>query len=358
VVTTLQSPPRPQPADPDGSTLVGGRLPGWAPVASAGVALAATAGLAMVSPLSGVAGTAVVTAIVFLVLQTAWSYRVEGRRRATDRFATTLVYASFLLAIVPLVWILAAVVIEGLQQFNLAFLTNDMRGVTPRREGGGVLHGIVGTLQQVGLAALVAVPIAVLTAIYLVEYANRSKLSRFVSFFVDVMTGIPSIVSGLFIYTFWILIMGFPQAGLAGAMALSILMIPVVVRSTEEMLKLVPRDLREASYALGVPKWRTILKIVLPTALAGIVTGIMLGLARVMGETAPLLLTTFYSSSLNTNPTNGPQASIPFFIWDQVQSGTPASVQRAWAGALTLILLVMILNLLARLIARRTRVRA
>lgn len=155
--------------------------------------------------------------------------------------------------------------------------------------GGGIYHAIVGTLEQVGLATLMAVPIGLLTAVYLVEYGT-GKLAKAVTFFVDVMTGIPSIVAGLFIFSFWIMILGFQPSGFAGALALAILMMPVVVRSTEEMLKLVPNELREASLALGVPKWRTILKVVLPTSVGGITTGVMLAVARVAGETAPVLL--------------------------------------------------------------------
>ncbi|MGB3013006.1 MAG: phosphate ABC transporter permease PstA, partial [Candidatus Nanopelagicales bacterium] len=188
---------------------------------------------------------------------------------------------------------------------------------------------------------------------YLVEY-GRGKLATLVTFFVDVMTGVPSIVAGLFIYTFWVLTFGFERSGFAASLALTILMIPVIVRSTEEMLKIVPNDLREASYALGVPKWKTIVRIVIPTAFGGIVTGVMLSIARVAGETAPLLLTTFLSQSMNPNLFTGAQASVPTFIWDQISSGTPASIDRAWAGALVLIIVVVMFYALARLVAKLT----
>ena len=173
-----------------------------------------------------------------------------------------------------------------------------------RTPTGGIYHAIVGTVQQVGIATLIAVPLALLAAIYLVEY-GRGRLAKTISFFVDVMTGLPSIVAGLFIYTLCILTLGGSFAGIYGALALAILMLPVVVRSTEEMLKLVPNELRESSYALGVARWRTILKIVVPTALPGIMTGIMLGVARVTGETAPLLLTTFFTTSHQHQPVRG-----------------------------------------------------
>ncbi len=230
-----------------------------------------------------------------------------------------------------------------------------MRNVDSRLPGGGVYHALIGTIEQVGIAAAIGVPIGILVAIYLVEYGRGGGLARAISFFVDVMTGVPSIVAGLFVYTGFVLTLGFQRSGFAASLALSILMIPVVVRSTEEMLKLVPNELRESSYALGVAKYRTILRIVIPTALGGIITGSMLAIARVAGETAPLLLTTFLSQSINPNPFADPQASIPTFVWDQISSGTNASIARAWAGALTLILLVMGLSGIARLIAYYSR---
>lgn len=289
--------------------------------------------------------------LFFVIGVTAASWRVEDRRRATDRLATSLVYSAFVVAIVPLVSILGYTLKEGLDELSPYFLGHSMRGVGPRDDTGGIYHAIVGTLEQVGLAALIAVPIGLLTAIYLVEY-GRGRLARAITFFVDVMTGIPSIVAGLFIYSFWILVLGFSASGFAGSLALFILMLPTVVRSAEEMLKLVPNELREASLALGVPKWRTILKVVLPTAIGGIITGVMLAIARVIGETAPLLLLVGTAQSINTNPFDGWQSSIPLFVFEQNHAGNQFSPARAWAGALTLIIIVMVLNLAARLIAR------
>lgn len=338
-------------------SLVGATLPRWAPAATAAASVALAVLVGRLTPVSGVAGTALVGVLLFVVLQTAWSFLVEGRRHAVDRLATTWIYSTFVAAITPLVWILGSVLVKGLEAFSLYFLTHSMRNVSPRAEGGGVYHAMIGTIEQVAIASLIGVPIGVLVGVYLVEYGARGRLARLVSFFVDVMTGVPSIVAGLFVYTGFVLTLGFERSGFAGSLALAILMIPVVVRSTEEMLKLVPNELREASYALGVPKYRTILRIVVPTALNGIITGALLAVARVTGETAPLLLTTFLSQSINNNPFEGPQASLPTFIWDQIASGTNASVARAWAGALTLILLVMLLNLAARLLARLHRVR-
>ena len=275
------------------------------------------------------------------------------RRRATDKFATSLVWLSALVAIVPLVSILVVVVERGFAAINAEFFTGTMRNISPRREGGGILHALIGTIEQVGVATLIAVPLGLLVAIYLVEYGARGKLATAVSFFVDVMTGVPSIVAGLFIYTCFILTFGFDRSGFAAALSLPILMLPVVVRTAEEMLKLVPNDLREASYALGVPKWITILRIVIPTALSGIITGVMLAVARVAGETAPLLLTTFMTQSINWDVFHGPQAAIPTFVWDQIANGTEVSMDRAWAGALFLIVLVATIYIAARLLAAK-----
>ena len=333
------------------------RLPRWTPIATGATAIAGAILLALTTAIGGRAGTAIVAFLLFLALQTFVSFRIEGRRYAVDRLAATFLLSAVIAALVPLISILLTVAVRGLRAFDLGFLSSTMRNVSPRREGGGILHALIGTIEQVAIAAAIGVPLGILAAVYLVEYGNRSRLARTVSFFVDVMTGIPSIVAGLFVYTALILTLGLQRSGFAAAISLAILMIPVVVRSTEEMLRLVPNELREASYALGVPKYLTIRRIVIPTASSGIITGAMLAIARVTGETAPLLLTTFFTQSTNLNPFNGPQASLPTFVWDQIGSGTTASVDRAWAGAMVLILLVMILNLSARLIARASRVK-
>ncbi|MFC6880119.1 MULTISPECIES: phosphate ABC transporter permease PstA [Actinomadura] len=278
---------------------------------------------------------------------------VSFGRKAKDRTVQALVYLAFLLALIPLVSVLWTVVKNGAGRFDGVFFGHSMNGVAGKDAGGGAYHAILGTLEQVLITTAIAVPIAVLTAVYLVEYGAGGRLARVISFFVDVMTGIPSIVAGLFVLALWLLALGFSFSGFAGALALTILMIPTVVRATEEMLKLVPNDLREASYALGVPRWRTICFVVLPTALPGIITGIMLAVARVMGETAPLLLTIFVTKAINTNPFAEPQASLPTFIWDQAADPNQNSIDRAWAGALVLILIIMLLNLAARFVARR-----
>ncbi|MEV7968876.1 phosphate ABC transporter permease PstA [Sphaerisporangium sp. NPDC088356] len=276
---------------------------------------------------------------------------VSFNRRLKNHIVQGLVWLAFILAVIPLISVVWLVVKNGLARFDTEFLTHSMRNIGARDAGGGAYHAILGTLEQVALATLISVPVGLLTAIYLVEYGQGRRLARSISFFVDVMTGIPSVVAGLFVLAFWVLVLGLGYSGFAGALALSILMMPTVVRSTEEMLRLVPNELREASYALGVPKWKTILRIVLPTAFTGIVTGIMLSIARVAGETAPLLLTVFITDSINTDPFTGPQMGLPLYIFDQMGRPNDTAIDRAWAGALTLILFVMLLNLAARLIA-------
>jgi phosphate transport system permease protein len=346
-------------------SLRGRRLPRYAlPVFGAGAVLI-TLLLWATTGFAGRAGFVVFAVLLFMVLQTAISFGVEGRRQAVDRLFTTLVTVAFLLAAAPLVLIIWYTVKEGAGALSGTFLTHSMFRVNPESPGGGIYHAIVGTLIQSALATVIAAPLGVLAAVYLVEYGGRRRFARAVSFFVDVMTGVPSIVAGLFIYAFWILALGFQKSGFAGSLALLILMLPVIIRSSEEMLKLVPNDLREAAYALGVPKWRTILRVVLPTALGGIVTGIMLGVARIMGETAPLLLLVGINQRIEFNPFAGtaeqvPQESLPTFIFEQFQlaAGNTGSepFQRAWGAALVLIIIIGLLSALARLLARFARV--
>jgi phosphate transport system permease protein len=338
------------------SELVGARLPSWAPYGSGVAAVGLAVLLRTLLDWTGWATATVAAAVLYVVVLTVWSVSVEGRRRAKNRFASTLIYASFIAAIVPLVLILTYIGIKGFSVFSADFFLRSMNGVTSRMDGGGLYHALIGTLEQVAIAAIIALPIGVLTAIYLVEY-GRGTFARTVTFFVDVMTGVPSIVAGLFVYTFLLLGFGLRPFGAAGAIALAILMIPVSVRASEEMLKLVPRDLRDASYALGVPKWRTIVKVVVPTAMSGLITSSLLAIARVAGETAPLILLTGYTASINFNPFSGDQATLPMMVWDQLgkRSGTTSNdltEARAWGAALTLVLLVLILNIGARLLAR------
>jgi phosphate transport system permease protein len=297
---------------------------------------------------------AVVGIIFFTLGLFGLAARVEGRRRAVDRLATILVTLAFFIALTPLISLIITVVSKGAVRFDVDFFTLSMRNVVG--EGGGAAHAIIGTLIMTLAASIISVPIGLLTSIYIVEYGTGKRLTKWITFFVDVMTGIPSIVAGLFAYALFEILLGpGTRVGISGSAALAVLIIPIVVRSSEEMLRLVPNELREAAYALGVPKWLTILKVVLPTSIAGITTGIMLAIARVMGETAPLLVAAGFSNDFNFNIFEGRMQSLPNFVYYSyiAQGSVPeAYLNRAWAGALTLILIVMVLNLGARLIAR------
>ncbi|MFD9006806.1 phosphate ABC transporter permease PstA [Streptomyces sp. NPDC059582] len=334
------------------STLRGASLPKWSPWAIAGGSVVLAAVIGLVAGLDSRVQWGVIAALLFVFGTYVIAARVEGRRQAKDRIATSLVWVAFILAVIPLVSLIWVTVQRGVKVLDVYFLTHSMGVVADSEPGGGIYHAILGSLEQVGLATVIGAPIGVLTAIYLVEY-GRGNLARTVTFFVDVMTGIPSIVAGLFILSL-MLMFDMQPFGFAGSLALAILMMPVVVRSTEEMLKLVPNELREASLALGIPKWRTILKVVLPTAIGGITTGIMLSVARIAGETAPVLLLVFGNPFINANPFEGAQASLPLYIYQQYSqsAGSSAAYDRAWAASLTLIAFVMILNLVARGIAR------
>lgn len=334
------------------------RLPSWAPALVLVLALAAAGLPAMLLGWSLV-GWLALALVLLLVLLPAWSAAVENRRAALDRLMTALVWSAFGVAVIPLVWVVWTVVGNGLPAIDAEFLTASMRNVVGER--GGIYHALMGTLLVTAAAAAISVPVGILAAIHLVEYGGGSRLARWITFLVDVMTGIPSIVAGLFALALFVLVLG-PEVrmGLGGSVALSLLMIPIVVRSTEEMLRLVPADLREASYALGVPKWRTITRVVLPTAMGGIITGVTLAIARVIGETAPLLVIAGKSDSLNLNLLHERMTTLPVYIYYSfTQPGVPPvgsteapGIERAWGAALVLIVIVMVLNLLARALGR------
>lgn len=340
-------------------SLTSGKLPKWAPWALLLASLVVSFvvfGLASIGEELAdfnIVGASIVGILLYMVLITTISAIAESRRKAIDRLMTALVATAFLIALMPLISLLWTVVANGLSRFDAEFFSFSMRNVVG--EGGGIVHAIWGTVLITLTAAVISVPVGLMTSIYLVEY-GRGKLAKGITFFVDVMTGIPSIVAGLFIYAvFSMLIRPGISMGIMGALALAVLMTPVVVRGSEELLRIVPNELREAAYALGVPKWLTILKVVLPTSIAGIMTSVMLAISRVIGETAPLLLTAGFTMSMNTNIFNGQMMTLPVFAYNQyMNQGTnpAAALDRAWASALTLILIVMVLNLLARLIAK------
>lgn len=327
-----------------------------------------------------VIGFVLIAAVLFIISMYVITYILEERLKAVDEFWKHLIWGAFFVALIPLISVIWSVIAQGLPTLisNPGLLTSDMQGVVgsddiaTQEEGaplqGGILHGLVGTLMITVLASIISIPVGLFASVYLTEYANKNVFSKAIRFFVDVMTGIPSIVAGLFAFAGLTLVAELtlgssPQAlqsvktGLAAAIALSVLMIPVVVRSTEEMLQVVPDELREASYALGVRKWRTITKVVLPTAMSGIASGVTLAIARVTGETAPILVTAGYAASTNWNPFSEWMTALPVFIYRQLVNPTaPAagdpSTARAWASALVLIVIVMGLNLGARAIAK------
>ncbi|MEU7630864.1 phosphate ABC transporter permease PstA [Nocardia sp. NPDC049220] len=277
---------------------------------------------------------------------------VSMARRMRNNLATGLVWLSFGIALVPLGWVLIMVVSKGFHAVVRAnWWQNSMKGVLPNQFAGGVYHAIYGTIVQSLVATVIAVPLGIMAAVYLVEY-GRGLLAKTTTFMVDILAGVPSIVAALFIFALWIATLGFPQSSLAVSLALVLLMLPVVVRSTEEMLKLVPDELREASYALGIPKWRTILRIVVPTALPGMISGILLAIARVMGETAPVLVLVGYSKSINTNIFDGNMASLPLLIYQELANPEAAGRERVWGAALTLILIIAFLYLAAAVLNR------
>ena len=322
------------------SALTKGQLPKYAPYAV--LVLALVIGAAILALIGFNAfGWGIVSAILFAAGLVGWSAAVEGSRRAKDRLATCLVVGSFLVALLPLISVIWTVLVNGLPGLlDPGFLTTSMNGVTGAfdnksvEEGapviGGIYHAILGTIQITLLATVISVPVGLLTAVYLVEYGEDRPLARAITFFVDVMTGIPSIVAGLFACRVLLRAVVGPgtKTGAVAAVALSVLMIPVVVRSSEEMLKLVPNELREAAYALGVPKWLTILKVVIPTAIAGIASGVTLAIARVIGETAPLLVTAGFATTINNNVFGGWMASLPTFIYTQILNPGPPPTRR------------------------------
>jgi phosphate transport system permease protein len=285
--------------------------------------------------------------------------QISAARKAKNTTATILMGGAFVIAVAPLVWLLWTVLEKGFTRvLNADWWQKSMAGLTGRQQGGGVYHAIYGTLVQSVICAVIAVPIAIMVAIYLVEYGKGTRLAKWITFTVDILSGVPSIVAALFIYSLWIITFGFPRSAFAVSLALVMLMIPVVVRTTEELLKIVPDELREAAYALGIPKWKTIMKIVVPTALSGIITGIMLAVARVMGETAPVLILVGYNPFINNNPFSGNMASLPLFMNDSRNTINAIGEGRVWGAAVTLILIITVINLLASVISKLTAVKS
>ena len=281
--------------------------------------------------------------------------QVSARRRRKDRAMRTLLGLATVVALIPLVLILYYLFKKGVGAWSGKFFSSDPTG-SFLGDPGGVKSAILGTLEMVGLATAIAVPLGIGVALYLVEYGRASRFGAAVRYFVDVMTGVPSIVFGLFIYITLVLSgIGGGFAGWKGAVALSLLMLPIVTRSAEVVLLLVPDSLREAALALGAPRWRVVARVVLPSALPGLVTGALLAIARGAGETAPLLFTATIVNGTNFDLSQR-MNSLPAQIFNDIGQANDRLVTRAWGAALTLVLLILVLTLVARLAARRSRI--
>jgi phosphate transport system permease protein len=279
--------------------------------------------------------------------------RPTRRRLWRNRRNTALVWLAVVLTLIPVVLILYQITSKGLATMDWEFLTSSMP-FSFRREGGGFLNALIGTAIMVGLASLISIPLGILGAVYLVEYGKGNWFAKLIRFFSDVMTGVPSVFVGLFVYTALVIEFGF--GALMGAFSLAIIMMPIIIRSTEEMLKLVPHELKDASYALGAAKWQTVLRVILPSAAPGITTGVMLAVARAAGETAPLILTALGSYQLTAKLMGEPISALTLAIFDGARNPFAAGQARAWAGALELLLIVLVFTILARVIASRSRI--
>ncbi len=326
----------------------------WGVLAGSALSAVSIAWLAFyrLLPIEGAAGFWLVTWLLFLAIYGFVVRSVTGRLAATDRVVAVVLWSAAVALFSVLVLIVVYVVIKGLPGITPAFFTQTLEEVGPLdpESKGGALHAIVGTLQQLGLTVVISVPLGITTAVFLNEVGGR--LARPVRILVDAMSGVPSIVAGLFIYSALVLSLGWGFSGFAASLALAVLMLPTVTRTCEVVLRLVPDGLREAALALGAPRWRVVLQVVLPTARSGVSTSVILGMARAVGETAPLILTAFGASIVNSNPFDGPQSSLPLYIWQLVRNSDPGEVRRGWAGALALIVLVLALFTLARSLGR------
>jgi phosphate transport system permease protein len=317
---------------------------------SSGIAVVAAAAFAEIMRVvyhqRSLVGTALWWYLAFLVI---FSLLVRDRsdpETALDRVVTVIVWSVGVVVAATLLWMLVFLVIKGTKALSWSFFTTDLSKVGPLNPGGGAKHAIIGSFQQVALATIVVVPISILTAVYLHEVKGRLALP--VRFIVDAMAGLPSIVAGLLVFTIWVDGRGF--SGVAGSAALVVLMLPTVTRTSEEILRTIPDSLREGALALGSPQWQMIRRVVVPTALAGLVTAVILGVARAIGETAPMLLTAFGTDSTNVNPTKGPQSDLPLFVFKLIREPNQRQNDRAWAGLLVLVILVLVLFVTARLV--------
>ncbi len=303
------------------------------------------------APTSGTLGFVIFWFIAFVLIYWICERELEGPLLAADKTVAVVIGSVAIGLLIPLLAIIVFVTAKGIHALSTGFFRHDLASVGPlsKPTDGGAKHAIIGTLEQVALAVVICVPVGLATAVYMNEVGGR--MVQIVRTFVNAMSGVPSIVAGLFVYAVWILQFHHTFSGFAASLAISILMLPTVTRTAEEVLRLVPDGLREASLALGTPEWRTVWSVVLPTARSGLITAVILGVARAVGETAPLIMTSFGSNVVNTNAFSNPQQSLPLFVWQQYQLQLSAPLARAWAGALVLIMLVLILFTIARIVA-------
>jgi phosphate transport system permease protein len=305
------------------------------------------------TPMKGKLAYAFIFFIAYGILVSSYSLITRGKPAAKDAFIKTLVALGAVITVLPIASIIFTVLKKGLPGIHLSLFTTDMSLATPTDpiEAGGLLHAITGTVTMVILALILSVPIGILTALYLTEI--KGKFAGPIRFLVQAMSGVPSIVAGLFILSAVIYPITKSYSALMGSLALSILMIPTIARTSEEVLLLIPNDLREAGTALGGTQWRTVAMIVLPAARSGLMTAVILGIARIAGETAPILLLTGGGDKVNPNPFNGPVGSLPYYIWKSFNAGSPEALTRAWAGLLVLMVLIFILFTAARALSSR-----
>ena len=306
-----------------------------------------------VTPMKGKLAYFTIFFLASIVIDFTLSYFQRGIASAKDAVARGFVTVGMTFAVLPIFSILFEVVKRGYKGMHFGLFTHDMSttSVNDPLENGGILHAIAGTTIMVALALLIAMPIGILTAIYLTEI--RGRLSRPIKFLVQAMSGVPSIVAGLFILSAFVYPFTGSLSGFAGSLALMILMIPTIARTSEEVLLLIPSDLREAGVALGGTQWRTVALVVVPAAKSGLVTALILGIARVAGETAPLVLLTGGGEKVNPNPFSGPMGSLPLYIWKCFGQGTEESIARAWSGILVLLVIVLALFMTARFLSER-----
>jgi phosphate transport system permease protein len=309
--------------------------------------------LVAVTPMKGKLAYFTVFFLASIIIDFITSYMQRGIASAKDAIARGFVTVGITFAVLPIVSILFEVIKRGYEGLSFGLLTKDMSATSVNDPigNGGLLHAITGTLVMVVIALLVAMPIGILTAVYLTEI--RGKFSAPIKFLVQAMSGVPSIVAGLFILSAYVYPITKELSGFAGSMALMILMIPTIARTSEEVLLLIPSDLREAGVALGGTQWRTVALVVVPAAKSGLVTALILGIARVAGETAPLVLLTGGGESVNLNPFDGPMGSLPMYIWKCFGQGTEESIARAWSGILVLLVIVLALFIMARYLSER-----